>query len=133
VTTQYRERAAAIVDDHCSGDRCGEYRLQGLDGFCSQSCERLADAIASLLSQVAEESAREADELMEPMGCGHFAANLQPSDEGPDGCIVCWEIADMFSKAPLIPCKGCGVPHNYVEMDEWYCPKCCPAPKEEAK
>lgn len=37
------------------------------------------------------------DEQQGPMGCGHAYANLQPTDEGPEACIVCFEIAELRS------------------------------------
>jgi len=38
------------------------------------------------------------DEMREPMKCGHFLANLQPSDEGVEACIVCAELTQLKSE-----------------------------------
>jgi hypothetical protein len=53
------------------------------------------DAEVAHLQRQLSEAKRELEEAGEPMECGHFAANIQPSDENVDFCIVCAEIAEM--------------------------------------
>jgi hypothetical protein len=52
-------------------------------GCLVQAADELAAALPALEEAMAE--------IQEPMDCGHFRANLQPSDSGHEICIVCAE------------------------------------------
>jgi len=62
--------------------------------------EALADAQSSLQGEIAALQARltcaqeDAEDLRNPMACGHYEANLQPTDGPGEACIVCGEIGE---------------------------------------
>ena len=80
-----RERLTCNVIDPCAYDNtCSNHKL--LAYFEAQ----LAD-LQARLARAEEDS----ENLREPMACGHYEANLVPTDGPGEACIVCGEIANL--------------------------------------